>query len=310
MLQIAIELAERDAAYEDMATKFFEHFAYIATALHDSGLWDDDDGFYYDVLSIEGGTSIALKVQSLVGVLPIAATTALTDETLRRLPWFAEHYRWFLEHRPHFAMDATSVHSRNGTESRLLAIVSPDRLRRVLTHVLDPDGMLSPFGVRSVSARHRAHPFELDLAGTRSIVDYEPAESTSGLFGGNSNWRGPVWFPVNYVVIEALGRYARFFGDDFRVECPTGSGQMLTLDEVARELGGRLLSLFLDDRDGHRAAFGDVAKFQTDRRWHDQLQFYEYFNGDTGKGLGASHQTGWTGLVADLIIRRHTDAMT
>jgi hypothetical protein len=228
---------------------------------------------------------------------------------LDRLPWFAEHYRWFLENRPHFAMDATSAHTRDGVESRLLAIASPERLRRILGSVLDEAGMLSPHGVRSVSARHRDRPFVLDLAGTRSVVDYEPAESTSGLFGGNSNWRGPVWFPVNYVVIEALGRYARFFGDDFRVECPTGSGEQLTLDEVARELGRRLLSLFLDDEHGQRPVFGDVAKFQRDPRWHDQLLFFEYFNGDTGKGLGASHQTGWTGLVADLIIRRHTNTM-
>jgi hypothetical protein len=310
MLQIAIVLAEHDTAYQDMATKFFEHFAYIATALHESGLWDDHDGFYYDLLLLDGGARIPLKVQSLVGVLPIAATTTLTDQMLERMPWFAEHYRWFLEHRPHFAMDATNAHSRDGIESRLLAIVSPERLRRILAHVLDEEGMLSPHGIRSVSARHRDQPFELDLAAARSIVDYEPAESTSGLFGGNSNWRGPVWFPVNYVVIEALGRYARFFGDDFRVECPARSGQLLTLDEVARELGRRLLSLFFDDDQGHRAAFGDATRFQNDAHWHDQLLFYEYFNGDTGKGLGASHQTGWTGLVADLIIRRHTNAMT
>jgi hypothetical protein len=310
MLQIAIVLAEQDVAYEDMATKFFEHFAYIADALQGSGLWDDEDGFYYDVLLLDGGARIPLKVQSLVGVLPIAAATTLTDTTLERLPWFAEHSRWFLENRPHFAMDATSVRAIDGIESRLLAIASPERLRRILVHVLDQDGMLSPHGVRSVSARHREHPFALDLAGMRSIVDYEPAESTSGLFGGNSNWRGPVWFPVNYVVIEALGRYARFFGDEFRIECPTGSGQLLSLDEVAHELGRRLLSLFLDDDHGRRAAFADSAKFQSDKRWHDQLLFYEYFDGDTGKGLGASHQTGWTGLVADLIIRRHTNSMT
>jgi hypothetical protein len=304
LLEIAIVLSLNDPAYEDMTTKFFEHFSYIAAAMYDRYLWDDEDGFYYDVLQLDTGERMPLRVRSLVGILPIAATTTLGDATLERLPWFREHMQWFLDNRSHLAMQASRTHTRDGGQGRLLAIASPEQLQRLLSHVLDEGGLLSPHGIRSVSAEHKDQPFVLELAGMNYAVDYEPAESTSGLFGGNSNWRGPIWFPINYVVIEALGRYARFFGDDFRVECPTGSGVMMTLAEVADELARRLISLFTNDDNGQRAIFGTIEKFQNDRRWHDQLLFNEYFHGDTGAGLGASHQTGWTGLVADLIIRR------
>jgi len=304
LLEISIVLSLNDPVYEDMTTKFFEHFSYIAAAMYDRYLWDDEDGFYYDVLQLDTGERLPLRVRSLVGILPIAATTTLGDATLERLPWFREHMQWFLDNRSHLAMQASRTHTRDGGQGRLLAIASPEQLQRLLAHVLDERGLLSPHGIRSVSAEHSDQPFVLELAGMSYAVDYEPAESTSGLFGGNSNWRGPIWFPINYVVIEALGRYARFFGDDFRVECPTGSGAMMTLAEVADELARRLISLFTDDDNGQRAIFGMIHKFQNDRRWHDQLLFNEYFHGDTGAGLGASHQTGWTGLVADLIIRR------
>jgi hypothetical protein len=304
LLEISIVLSLNDPAYEDMTTKFFEHFSYIAAAMYDRYLWDDKDGFYYDVLQLDSGERMPLRVRSLVGILPIAATTTLGDATLERLPWFREHMQWFLDNRSHLAMQASRTHTRDGGQGRLLAIASPEQLQRLLSHVLDERGLLSAHGIRSVSAEHKDQPFVLELAGMNYTVDYEPAESTSGLFGGNSNWRGPIWFPINYVVIEALGRYARFFGDDFTVECPTGSGVMMTLAEVADELAHRLISLFTNDDNGQRAAFGTIDKFQNDRRWHDQLLFNEYFHGDTGAGLGASHQTGWTGLVADLIIRR------
>jgi hypothetical protein len=216
--------------------------------------------------------------------------------------------RWFLEHRPGLAAHASRTHTRDGSEGRLLAIASPERLDRVLRRVLDETELLSPHGVRALSAMHRDQPFEVDLGGMRFAVDYEPGESTTGLFGGNSNWRGPVWFPVNYLVIEAVRRYARFFGDDHRVECPTGSGTFMTLAEVADELSRRLIALFREDADGRRPCFGDVERMQRDPAWHDNLLFHEYFHGDSGAGLGASHQTGWTGLVADLIVRRHAVA--
>ena len=306
LLEMALVLAQHDKSYEDIATKFFEHFSYIASAIHDRGLWDHDDGFYYDVLQITHGERIPLKVRSIVGVLPMVATSTLGEATLTALPSFTEHLEWFLANKQTLATNAHETHVRDGSEGRLLSIVSPDRLDRVLRYVLDENEMLSAHGVRALSAMHREHPFSVELGGTKFEVDYEPGESTSGLFGGNSNWRGPVWFPINYLVIEATRRFARFFGDDHLVECPTGSGNLLNLTQVADELARRLISLFRDDDNGRRPCFGDVEKMQTDGRWHDNLLFHEYFHGDTGKGLGASHQTGWTGLVADLIIRRHS----
>jgi hypothetical protein len=235
--------------------------------------------------------------------LPLAATTTFGRETLDKLTGFADRTEWFLKHRPYYA-DLFHLHERDAGEGRLLSIVSPDRLRRVLRCLLDENEFLSPHGVRALSAVHRDHPFSVDLGGMTYTVDYSPGESTSGLFGGNSNWRGPVWFPVNYIVIEAIRRFARFFGDDFTVEYPTGSGTELTLAEIADALGNRLISLFLPDAAGRRPVFGDDEKFQTDPVWNRMIPFHEYFHGDTGRGVGASHQTGWTGLVADLIIRR------
>jgi hypothetical protein len=303
MLEIALVLARHDPAYEDVATKFFEHFALIATAAYEQGLWDEADGFFYDVLSAGDGRKVPMRVRSMVGLLPLCATTTLGTDTLRRLPRFADNYHWFVTNRPEARTVVGQTHVREGAEGRLLAMVGPAQLERILARMLDEQEFLSPHGLRSVSRRHRDEPFVLELPGLRAAVDYEPAESTSGLFGGNSNWRGPVWFPVNHLLIEGLRRYAAFFGDDVLVEHPTGSGTKQTLAQVADDLAARLVGIFLD-AGGRRPVFGNHALFQADPRWHDQLWFHEYFHGDTGAGLGASHQTGWTGLVAELLLHR------
>ena len=303
LLEMSLTLARHDRTYEDLATKFFEHFALIAEAMYSRGLWNEEDGFYYDVLATANGDRIPLKLRSMVGLLPLAATTTLGRATLDKLPEFAARMEWFMKNRPDYSQ-LFHMHDRDGGQGRLLSIVSPDRLRRVLRWLLDETEFLSPHGVRAVSAAHRDHPFSVDLGGMTYTVEYTPGDATSGLFGGNSNWRGPVWFPVNYIVIEGIRRFARFFGDDFTVEHPTGSGVEFTLGEVADELDTRLIDLFLRDKDGRRPVFGNDEKFQSDPVWNRLIPFHEYFHGDTGQGLGASHQTGWTGLVADLIIRR------
>ncbi|MEP7047360.1 MAG: glucosidase [Ilumatobacteraceae bacterium] len=303
LLEMSLTLARHDRTYEDLATKFFEHFALIAEAMYSRGLWNEEDGFYYDVLAMTNGERIPLKLRSMVGLLPLAATTTLGRETLDQLPDFAARMEWFMRNRPDYS-ELFHLHDRDDGEGRLLSIASPARLRRVLRWLLDESEFLSPHGVRALSAAHRDHPFSVDLGGTSYTVDYAPGEATSGLFGGNSNWRGPVWFPVNYIVIEGLRRFARFFGDDFAVEYPTGSGVDLTLGQVAAALDKRLIDIFLAGADGRRPVFGNDEKFQTDPLWNRMIAFHEYFHGDTGCGLGASHQTGWTGLVADLIIRR------
>jgi hypothetical protein len=303
MLEMALVLAEHAPAYEDMCTKFLEHFAYIATAIHDRGLWDDDDGFYYDVLRM-GDERIPLRVRSMVGLLPLCAVTTLGEGTLERLPRFAAHLDWFVRNKPQFARHIDHRHVRDGREGRLLALVGPERLERILARLLDEGELLSPHGVRSLSAAHREHPFMIELGGMQLGVDYVPAEGTTGLFGGNSNWRGPVWFPVNALVVDALRAYGRFYGDDLAVEHPVGSGDQRTLTAVADDLADRLVSLFREGVDGRRPVHGPYEKFHTDSAWHDAIPFHEYFHGDTGAGLGASHQTGWTGLVADLLLRR------
>jgi len=305
-----LHLSLHNAVYEDIATKFFEHFLDIALALtnmggHDSGigLWDEDDGFYYDLLAKPGGDHIPLKLRSMVGLLPLAATTTVGRDTLDVLPEFAVRMQWFMDNLPSFS-DLFHIHDREAGQGRLMSIVSPERLRRVLRWLLDENEFLSTYGIRALSATYRDHPFSVDLGGMTYTVDYAPGESTSGLFGGNSNWRGPVWFPVNCIVIESIRRFARFFGNDYTVEHPTGAGTHATLDQVADDLCQRLIKLFVPGADGRRPVFGTDEKFQTDPAWNRSVPFYEYFHGDTGKGLGASHQTGWTGLVADLIIRR------
>jgi mannosylglycerate hydrolase MGH1-like protein len=303
LLEIALVLARHDPTYEDLATKFFEHFALIGSALNDKGLWDEQDGFYYDVLRLPDGGRIPLKARSVVGLMPLAAVTTLGPGALERLPEFAARPKWFTENRREAEGVVQHMASEEHDGWRMLSIVDEDRLRRLLAPMLDPAEFLSDHGLRALSKYHEAHPLEVDIDGVRARLDYEPAESTSGLFGGNSNWRGPVWMPINYLLVEVLRVYHRYLGSTYKVECPTGSGQMLTLSEVADELSARLTRLFLRDENGRRPVFGSYERFQDDPAWHDLIPFHEYFHGDTGAGIGASHQTGWTGLVADLIIR-------
>jgi Glycosyl hydrolase family 63 C-terminal domain len=306
MLAIAMELATENPAYEDVASKFWEHFLYIAHAMNTigedgGGLWDEEDGFFYDVLHLPDGSRYPLKVRSMVGLIPLFAIETLDDEALDRLPAFKRRLEWFIEHRPDLTQHVASMKTRGSVNRRLLAVVWPHRLRRVLKVLLDEDEFLSPYGIRSLSKCHRAHPYTLTIDGTEHRVGYEPGESTSGLFGGNSNWRGPVWFPVNFLLIEALQKFHHYVGDDFRVECPTGSGELHTLDEVAAILSHRLAKIFIRDATGRRAVFGQNELFQNDPAWKDLVPFYEFFHGDTGEGVGASHQTGWTALVAKLL---------
>jgi hypothetical protein len=307
MLEMSILLTGRSMAYEAMCTKFVEHFAYIAAAIDDRGLWDSQDGFYYDVLRLgdgPGASTIPLRVRSMVGLLPLCAVTTLGADTLARLPRFAASINWFVRNKPHFARYINYHHTHSGGQGRLLAIVGPERLGRILGRLFHESELLAPHGIRSVSQMHRDEPFVLELAGQRLVVDYVPGEGTTGLFGGNSNWRGPIWFPVNALVVEALRAYGRFFGPDEHIEAPVGSGRRIRYEEAANDLADRLISVFREGPDGRRPVHGAAAKFHTDPAWHDLIPFHEYFHGDTGAGLGASHQTGWTGLVADLLLRR------
>ncbi len=305
MLSIALELAQQDHDYEDVASKFFEHFVAIVDAMNavgGNGMWDEEDGFYYDQLLLDGH-AIPLRVRSAVGIIPLLAVDVLDDEQIAGLPGFTRRMRWFLENRRDLAQHISYMQS-GGAHSeahRLLAIPSRERLVRVLRYLLDEQEFLSPYGVRSLSRVYLEQPYSLALDGQVLTVDYEPAESRSGLFGGNSNWRGPVWFPINYLLIEALERYHHFYGETLRVECPTGSGRMLTLGEVAHELSARLARLFLPDEEGRVAWCGEERLFREDPFWRDLVLFYEYFHGETGHGLGASHQTGWTALIARLL---------
>ncbi|MEV4703460.1 MGH1-like glycoside hydrolase domain-containing protein [Actinoplanes sp. NPDC049316] len=306
LLDMSIRLALHDRTYEDMATKFFEHFAYIAEAAYRQGLWDDEDCFFYDVLRLPDGHRMPLKARSIVGLLPLAATTRLTAATLNRLPELAARLRWLIADQPDHA-DVISARrlSRAGGQQRLLSMVGQDQLLRILARMLDPEEFLSPYGLRTLSRAHLEKPFTVSLGGSDFTVGYEPAESTSGLFGGNSNWRGPVWMPVNYLLIEALREFAAFFGDDLLVEYPTGAQTKMPLGRVADDLSRRLVSLFLPDAGGRRPIYGACGLFQTHPDWKDLVSFPEYFHGDNGAGLGAWHQTGWTALVVDLILDLH-----
>lgn len=301
MLSIALELA-RDGtrilvAYEDMASKFFEHFVQIADAMNTlggTGLWDEEDGFYYDQIQLDHET-ISLKTRSMVGLLPLIAVEVLQNETIESLPGFKKRFDWFIENRQDLARNIS--YGEYGHTHRLLAIPSRKRLERVLHHLLDEYEFLSPYGIRSVSKIHHEHPFQLELEGEPYRVDYVPGESNTWLFGGNSNWRGPVWFPVNYLIVEALERYHHFYGNHLKVEFPTGSGNMLNLKEIAEEIAERLTRIFMPDSEGQRPCHGTDPRFTKYSHWHDLVLFHEYFHGETGKGLGASHQTGWTALV-------------
>jgi hypothetical protein len=305
MLTIALELALEDRAYEDIATKFFEHFLYIARAMNDIAgegisLWDEHDEFFYDVLHL-GHANIPLKVRSMVGLIPLFAVTTIEPSVLERLPGFRRRMQWFLQHRPDLARLVSHWQQPGMGERRLLAILRGHRMKRVLKRMLDEQEFLAPHGVRALSRYHAEHPYVFEADGMRHRVDYEPGDSRSGVFGGNSNWRGPIWFPVNYLIIEALQQFHHYYSDDFKVECPTGSGRYLTLREIADELARRLVGLFTRDAEGRRAVFGDRERLQRDPHWRDYLLFYEYFHGEDGRGVGAEHQTGWTALVAKLI---------
>jgi len=304
MLELAFELAARDPTYEDMAFKFAEHFTYIAAGMNRSdGMWDEDDGFYYDLLVLPDGSSTRLKVRSMVGLLPICATTVVEKWERERVPRVTEAVRLRMRQMPELmeTIHPTGPGHLGVAERGILALVNPVRLRRILSKMLDENEFLSPYGIRSLSKFHERNPFVFHVDGQEHRVDYLPAESNTGMFGGNSNWRGPIWMPVNLMIIRALLNFYLYYGDNFKVECPSGSGHMMNLFEVAKEISDRLTRIFLRDKDGKRAVYGGTEKFQNDPLWRDYVLFYEYFHGDNGAGLGASHQTGWTGLVAKLI---------
>ena len=308
MLQIAIELALKDRSYERMVMKFAKHFIWIALAMENigsenRGMWDEEDGFFYDILRLPDGTSTRLKVRSLVGLLPLCATAVFHGEMREHLPDVIKELRKFGQRNPRVRQSMTleSVVKDGANGTRLLGLMSEQRYRRVLSRMLDEAEFLSPYGIRSISRYHLEHPYTLYLGGQEFRVQYTPAESDSGMFGGNSNWRGPVWMPVNILLIRSLVNLHEYYGEKFRVECPTGSGQMMNLFEVAQEIGRRLGRIFLRDENGRRAVYGGTEKFQKDPHWRDYLLFYEYFHGDNGAGIGASHQTGWTGTIANLI---------
>ncbi|MDX2217331.1 MAG: hypothetical protein SFY66_28950 [Oculatellaceae cyanobacterium bins.114] len=307
MLTIALELAKENSVYEDIASKFFEHFLRISNAMNGIGetempLWDEEDGFYYDALHFPNcDKQMLLKVRSMVGLVPLFAVQPMELETLEQFPDFKRRTEWFIEHRRDLTSGIACMQQHGKGDRRLLAIVNRDRLQRILHRMLDENEFLSPYGIRSVSKYHAEHPYGFEVEGQRYEVKYEPAESGSSLFGGNSNWRGPIWLQMNLLIIESLQEFYTYLGDDFKVECPTGSGQEMTLGEVAIDLSQRLIKIFTRNELGHRPVFGKQSKFQTDPHWRDHILFHEYYNGDNGAGLGASHQTGWAGVIAKLI---------
>lgn len=312
MLRIALELALHNKVYEDLASKFFEHFLHIAEAMADfggrgAGLWDDADGFYYDRLTLPDGRSETLKVRSMVGLIPLFAVETLEPELLAKLPDFTRRMQWFLNYRPDLAKLVSRWSEPGVGDRRLLSLLRGSRMKKLLRRMLDAAEFLSDYGVRALSKFHRDNPYTVRVNGETLSVGYVPGESDSWMFGGNSNWRGPIWFPVNYLLIESLQKFHHYYGPDFKVEHPTGSGNMRTLEEVADDLSARLTRLFVRGRDGRRPALGDHAKLQTDPHFRDHLLFHEYFHGDDGRGLGANHQTGWTALVAKLFLPRAKD---
>jgi hypothetical protein len=311
MLNIASELAQTNSVYEDIASKFFEHFVSITNAINTlcgSGLWDDHDGFYYDRIAKNDGESVPLKVRSIVGLLPMIAVSVADSDAVGKLPSFQKRFLWFTRNHPELAQHVSEMHDpgRPGKPKRMLAIPSRERLVRMLRYMLDENEFLSPYGIRSVSRYHKDHPFVLKWDCQDSRVDYNPGDSTTSLFGGNSNWRGPIWFPINYLLVEAVERYYHFYGDTLKVECPTGSGQMMNLNEVAAEIKKRLAAIFLPGPNGVRPYAASLGPYANDPLWRDNLLFNEYFHGDNGRGLGASHQTGWTALIADCLRAMHS----
>src|SRR5512139_1673084 len=305
-MELAFQLTLHDPIYEDMIVKFAEHFYYIAAAMNKSGqegMWDDEDGFYYDILRLPDGSATRLKVRSMVGLLPLCATTVIEAAMRERMPRTMAQVMKRLHRIPELGktIHPTGPGHYGVADRGILALVNQERLRRILTKMLDENEFLSPYGIRSISKFHEQHPYVFHVNGQDYRVDYLPAESNTGMFGGNSNWRGPVWMPVNVVLIRGLLNYYAYYGDSFKIECPTGSGKMMNLFEVSKEISDRLSRIFLRNEQGKRPVYGGSEKFQSDPHWRDHILFYEYFHGDNGAGLGASHQTGWTGLVAKTI---------
>jgi hypothetical protein len=306
LMRMALELSTRNPVYQDIATKFFEHFLHIVEAMsnigdHEMGLWDDEDKFFYDILHLPNGRMVPLKVRSMVGLIPLFAVETLEPELLAEVPEFARRLEWFLKYRPDLAALVSRWESPGRGQRRLLSLLRGHRMKRVLKRMLDETEFLSDYGIRALSRHHADNPYQFRLDGIDMGVGYRPAESDTGVFGGNSNWRGPIWFPVNFLIIESLQKFHHYYGDDFKVECPTGSGRMCTIAEVADELSRRLTRIFLKDETGKRPVFAHHPLLQNDPQFSDHVLFYEYFHGDTGRGVGASHQTGWTGLVAKLL---------
>ncbi len=312
LMRIALELSAVRPIYQDTATKFFEHFMYIAGATANIGgdgtrLWDETDEFFYDVLHVPNGPHVPLKVRSLVGLTPLFAVETLEPELLDRVPEFKTRLEWFLNYRPDLASLVSRWNEHGLGERRLLSLLRGRRMKRLLKRMLDETEFLSDYGVRALSKHHKNHPYEFHANGNTFKVSYAPAESDTNLFGGNSNWRGPVWFPVNFLLIESLQKFHHYYGDDFKIEYPTGSGTFVTINDVADELARRLSSIFLLDGSGKRPVFGRNQKMQSDPHFRDYILFHEYFDGDTGRGVGASHQTGWTGIVAKLLQQRKNE---
>lgn len=306
MLAIALELASEDPVYEDLASKFWEHFIYIARAMNHMGddgmcLWDEKDGFFYDVLHTAGGDCIPMRIHSMVGLIPLYAVQIMEPELLDKMPAFKRRLQWFIENRPDLTGNIACMHTQGHEERRLFSIATEEQMRRILGVMLDEQEFLSDYGIRALSRYHKDQPYMLEAAGMIHSVTYEPGESSSGLFGGNSNWRGPIWMPVNYLLTQALRRFSQYYNDSFQIECPTRSGHTMNLDGVADEITNRLVNIFRRDSNGRRPVFGDNEKFQTDPNWRDYIPFHEYFHGDSGRGVGASHQTGWTALVISMV---------
>jgi hypothetical protein len=306
MLELALELAAQDSHYEDVVFKFVQHFFFIAAGMNrpgPDGMWDEEDGFYYDLLRLPDGSANRLKVRSMVGLLPLCATTIIEKWQRDRVPGAMAGIAERLRRMPELAatIHPTGPGNLGVADRGIMALVTPERLRRILTKMLDENEFLGPYGIRALSKFHEQHPYVFYVNGQEYRVDYLPAESNTGMFGGNSNWRGPVWMPVNVMLIRALLNFYGYYGDNFKIECPTGSGTLMNLFEVAKEISNRLTRTFLRDANGRRPVYGGTQKFQEDPHWRDLILFYEYFHGDNGAGLGASHQTGWTGDVAKLI---------
>ena len=310
LMRIALELAQHNHVYEDIASKFFEHFLSIAEAMSsmaEGGLWDEEDKFFYDVLNLPDDARVRLRIRSMVGLIPLFAVETLEPEMLEKLPGFRKRLEWFLEHRPNLASLVSHWQSPGRGERRLLSLLRGHRMKRLLQRMLDESEFLSDYGVRALSRAHLERPYVFRMDGNDLTVRYTPAESDSRQFGGNSNWRGPIWFPLNFLIIESLQKFHHYYGDDFKVECPTGSGNLLTIQQIAEELSRRLSRIFLKDGEGKRPVLRHTPELQSDPFYRDLIPFYEYFDGDNGRGVGASHQTGWTALIAKLLMPRVRD---